>query len=250
MKKNLRSLSAGLLGVIILSVIILNTDDNSLLVLPQKEVGIVRIDEVNLRQSGFIVIRELINGKLGQIIEVSEYLSGGNHQDVKIILPEKRESRMITLKGEFQIISELIIVVYKDNGDERFNPNNDSLLGDDGNVTARYVETGDTVPLVILTPQAQEQYEKPDLVVLYTDEGFFPEIVEISQGDTIEFTNRSNYLMWVATNSHPAHDILSTFDQFTTSDFDESWQYTFDQKGEWEYHDHANANMEGLVIVK
>ena len=225
-------------------------DDNSLLVSPQKEVGIVRIDEVNLSQSGFIVIREIINGKLGQIIEVSEHLNRGNHQDVKIILPEKRESRMITLEEELQIISELIIVVYKDNGDERFNPNNDSFLGDDGDVAARYVETGDTVPLAILTPQDQKRYENPDLVVLYTNEGFSPEIAEINQGDTIEFTNRSDYPMWVATNSHPAHDILSTFDQFTTSGFDESWQYTFDQKGEWKYHDHVNANTEGLVIVK
>jgi plastocyanin len=99
-------------------------------------------------------------------------------------------------------------------------------------------------------PGDQEKVSDVAVIVNYSDEGFSPNLVEINQGDVVEFVNQSSRPMWVASNSHPAHDVLSTFDQFTVSGFGESWQYSFDQKGEWKYHDHVNASIEGVVIVR
>ena len=146
--------------------------------------------------------------------------------------------------------NELVAVVYVDDGDKGFNPNLDSILESDGKILARYVETGFSAPRSVIVPGAQEPSDNVAVKVTYTDEGFIPNTIEVSRGDTVEFTNQSRRPMWVASNRHPAHDILPTFDQFTVSGFGESWQYTFDQSGEWVYHDHVNESMEGVVVVK
>ena len=210
----------------------------------------VKIQKIELSQPGFVVVQEIINEKPGQILEVSQYLNAGTYENIPVLLTEKRQSKMTDIRSEFPIVNQLIVIVYEDDGDQGFNPNIDSILEENGNVFARYIESGDKVPRSIITPRAQEQSGTAAVIVMYTEEGFSPEIVEIKQGATVEFMNISPYQMWVATNSHPAHDILPTFDQFTSSDFKKPWQYTFDQKGAWRYHDHINASMEGLVIVK
>ena len=55
--------------------------------------------------------------------------------------------------------------------------------------------------------------------------------------------------MWTASNPHPAHTILPTFDQFKGSEPGSVYQYTFDQVGTWRYHDHINPAFGGVVIV-
>ena len=141
-------------------------------------------------------------------------------------------------------------MVYVDDGDKGFNPNLDSILEVEGNILAKYIESGTNVSKEVVVPVAKEKTSDVAVIVTYTNEGFVPNKVEIEQGETVEFVNKSRRPMWVASNGHPAHDILPTFDQFTVSGFDESWQYTFDQKGEWVYHDHVNASRGGVVIVK
>ena len=217
---------------------------------PQKEVSTIKIDKLTLEKPGFVAVHEVINDKPGQVLEVSKYLTIGTHQNVEISLEESRQSKQIDISGGFPITNELVVVVYVDDGDQGFNPTLDSISATETDVLARYVESGSSVRRSVIVPGAKENTNNVSVTVNYTDEGFVPNKVEIEQGETVEFVNKSRRPMWVASNGHPAHDILPTFDQFTVSGLGESWQYTFDQKGEWVYHDHVNASMEGVVVVR
>lgn len=83
--------------------------------------------------------------------------------------------------------------------------------------------------------------------VRYTDEGFAPESVTVSAGQTVRFVNESSGGMWVASNDHPTHEELEGFDQLSTGD---SYEFTFTQTGEWDYHNHVNSGDEGTVVVE
>lgn len=99
-----------------------------------------------------------------------------------------------------------------------------------------------------------------DATVTYTTDGFSPTTVEVSQGDTVRFVNEGTGEMWVASAVHPTHTEYSgtsreehcengsesAFDQCGTS---ESFTFTFDQSGEWGYHNHVNSSHTGMVIV-
>jgi len=251
------SITIGVILVIVILLVSLNQDDSkkskekdSLLISPQKEVSIVLVDKTELSNPGFIAVHEVINGQPGQILEISQYLDIGTHENVIIPLEEMRGSKTLDISGGFPITNEIVVVVYLDDGDEGFNPNIDSILQENGNVLAKYIETGESVPISAIVPGSQEKVNDAAITISYTDKGFAPKSVEINQGDTVEFVNQSRRLMWVASNNHPAHDILSTFDQFYTAGSGESWQYTFDQKGEWKYHDHVNASRKGTIIVR
>lgn len=228
------------------------TEGNWLLVMgPQEASDTVIISEVVMDRPGYVVIREVINEKPGQIVEVSEYLEAGSHTGIIINLPTSSATGGIDISGEFPISSDLVAVVYSDDGDRGFNPNLDSAVVVDGEALARYVRTGEPAPTSAAVPNIAGTAESDiTATVIYTDSGFSPQTVEISQGETVRFVNESSRPMWVASNVHPAHNILPTFDQFGVSGFGESYEYTFEQSGEWKYHDHVNASEIGTIIVR
>ncbi len=85
--------------------------------------------------------------------------------------------------------------------------------------------------------------------IVYDGTRFSPASVEIKKGETVLFLNKSSVNMWVASNPHPAHTILSSFDQFVGSKPGTTYQYTFDEIGTWRYHDHINPNKGGMIVV-
>ncbi|MBU1293085.1 hypothetical protein KJ819_03420 [Patescibacteria group bacterium] len=103
-------------------------------------------------------------------------------------------------------------------------------------------------------------------IVTYTDEGFSPETVSISIGETVRFTNASSGGMWVGSDDHPTHtnyDGTSTREhcadgETTGGTFDacrayangESYDFTFTKAGTFEYHNHVGASKGGTVIVR
>ena len=207
--------------------------------------GNAMVDQVIMNEPGFIVIREVINDRPGQIIEVSNFLTGGVHTNISIGLGGVQDT------GDTPSGSELVAVVYADDGDGGFNPFLDTPMYVDGQLLARYVRTGEIASETVAIPNTVPGKNKViSATVIYTDEGFSPEIATIERGEAVEFVNKSNRLMWVASDVHPAHTILPTFDQFGTLVFGESYQYTFDDAGDWKYHDHVNANKIGTIIVK
>ncbi|MEX0652420.1 MAG: hypothetical protein WD153_03105 [Candidatus Paceibacterota bacterium] len=97
-------------------------------------------------------------------------------------------------------------------------------------------------------------------VVTYTDDGFSPAEIEIQKGDTVRFENKSSDRMWVGADIHPTHSLYpvkssddclgSSFDQCRASVAGESWEFTFDEVGDWRYHNHTRASKRGTVTVK
>ena len=117
-------------------------------------------------------------------------------------------------------------------------------------------------PLPAVTPMT------PPVQVIYTNKGFNPHIVTVKKGTTIQWINRSDKLMWVASNPHPSHTDLSGFDERGTVGNDDhinqvknllpvayahrgvtTYTYTFRNVGHWGYHNHLVPQDRGVVIV-
>ncbi|XKT74800.1 MAG: hypothetical protein ACJKTH_01810 [Patescibacteria group bacterium UBA2163] len=210
----------------------------------------ILIDRVIMEQPGFVVLREVVNEKPGQVIEASRYLERGEHANILIELTKPLPAVGVDISGEFPLTRNAVAVVYTDDGDKGFNPFLDSPAYYNGAVLARFVRTGAVAPEHVAVPNTGIGTNVIAQTVTYTDSGFSPQTVEVRRGDTVQFVNKSSRPMWVASNEHPAHTVLPTFDQFSVSAFGESYEYTFEQEGTWEYHDHVNASELGTVIVR
>lgn len=217
------------------------TESVTLSVLPQTSSTSVTISSLTLTSPGFIAIRSINGDRLGQIIEISPYLLSGKHRNIVIEL------------GEFYDgISELVAVVYQDSkSDMVFNDFDQPARDARGDVTARYIKTGDSVPSVLF---ANTGANMPHMmggmkmeIVRYTNTGYEPPLLEIPLGTVVQFVNDSDDEMWVASNEHPAHADLPTFDQFGLSPKGSTYMYTFDEAGVWSYHDHLNPEREGVI---
>lgn len=86
-------------------------------------------------------------------------------------------------------------------------------------------------------------------VVTYTDSGFGPASITITQGAAVTFVNESSRSMWVASAVHPTHQLLPGFDQLTSVARNGTYEYTFTKVGTWKYHNHMNPADTGSVVV-
>ncbi len=111
-------------------------------------------------------------------------------------------------------------------------------------------------------------------VIEITSSGFSPNSVTITQGTTVTFVNKNSIDHWPASGMHPTHTIYPgvNYDdgksyagskgcisegQSKTGAFDackgikpgESWSFTFNQKGNWPFHDHLNTGSTGRITV-
>jgi len=96
--------------------------------------------------------------------------------------------------------------------------------------------------------------------VTYNGSSFSPAKVSIKKGGTIMWTNTGDTSMWVASAQHPTHTVYAgtnleehcgtgandSFDQCKAGD---SYSFTFDKVGTWNYHDHLHASVFGSVEV-
>tara|TARA_B100000508_G_scaffold4874_2_gene3870 strand:+ start:628 stop:1800 length:1173 start_codon:yes stop_codon:yes gene_type:complete len=215
----------------------------SLLVPPQPNPDSVEVKSVTINEGGFLAVRAVDGARLGQIVEISEYLAPGTHDNLSIALGEFYEG------GE-----ELMVMIYEDFGDDQIFNDLDQPYEEDGVPVAVYVATGDKVPQSITTntgtPEGIPLMDMGTMeFIRYTDSGFEPKDVTISLGTMVHFVNESSVDMWVASDDHPAHTDLPTFDQFKGSGPGEQYVYIFDQVGEWKYHDHLNPTAVGTIVV-
>lgn len=207
------------------------------------ELTFVTVENVMLNQPGYVVLREYVDGQIAQIIEVSDYLKAGTHQDIHIDVS--------FLGVDFD---SSVTVLQADGGEGGFSAiTSPVLMMDNNQPAAKMLKDNSLVPVSafeVLLGNGSDPNKEIAQTVSYTDSGFVPETIEINQGDTVRFVNNSSVGMWVASDSHPAHDILSTFDQFGIGESGESYDYTFNRVGSWDYHDHIDASKLGTVIVK
>lgn len=97
--------------------------------------------------------------------------------------------------------------------------------------------------------------------IKYTENGFQPADISIKAGDVVTFINESDRDMWPASDIHPTHtvypgsDINKCFDGSDTSEIFDScgpvntYSFTFDEPGEWNYHNHKRPNDGGTITV-
>lgn len=110
--------------------------------------------------------------------------------------------------------------------------------------------------------QPQPEALKVETVtVTYSDDGFSPNEVTIAKGSTVNFVNKSQMPLWVASDPHPEHTDYPEFDVMRARDqypgMGEDFSFTFDKVGTWKYHSHTASGdgteigvHPGLIVVK
>jgi|SRR3989344_4085445 len=91
-----------------------------------------------------------------------------------------------------------------------------------------------------------------------TSSGFNPKELTIKQGDTVTWINKDTIGHWPASAVHPTHTVYPESGGCIGSKFDackglvqgESWIFTFNEKGSWNYHDHLVTGLFGKIIVE
>ena len=97
-----------------------------------------------------------------------------------------------------------------------------------------------------------------DNTIEITASGFNPSTLTISAGETVTWINRGSSQAWPASAVHPTHKdypetggcIGSKFDACKRLKPGEAYSFTFNQKGDWSYHDHLNSGSIGTIIVQ
>lgn len=212
----------------------------SITLLPQEGRSSVTVDSAMFSKGGYVVVRGSDGKRLGQIIEISKYLEAGEHKNITIEL------------GDFYTYNpddQLIAMIYHDDGDQTFSGLDQPAENTNGNMAAVFVKTAKPVPLSIFQEVTAGSGTGME-TIRYTNSGFQPKNLIVPVDTMVEFLNQSDFEMWVASNVHPSHDILPTFDQFKGAAKGKSYMYTFDKKGVWPYHDHNNPSFEGVITVE
>jgi len=126
------------------------------------------------------------------------------------------------------------------------------------------VELGGNSPVATTTDDEPGAGEDTfDALVSFTADGFSPSPVTIKKGQTVRFVNNATVDVWPASAAHPTHrvypgsDIAKCGTQQQSVIFDscrglkagEFWEFTFNEVGTWNYHDHLNASKFGRIIV-
>ena len=100
-----------------------------------------------------------------------------------------------------------------------------------------------------------------DALVTYTEKGFTPSEVTIKKGQSVRWVNAATDKSetWPASAVHPTHSLYpeSTPGDCLGSAFDAcrgiqpggSWQFKFNEVGQWRFHDHLHPSKTGVVIV-
>ena len=98
-------------------------------------------------------------------------------------------------------------------------------------------------------PEFHYQGNRKIAVVAYEDGRFTPARVEIDPGGQVVFVNHSGDDFWPASNDHPTHEVYDGFDSRKPVSDGELWAFSFDEPGEWEYHNHLTPDQGAVVVV-
>jgi len=103
--------------------------------------------------------------------------------------------------------------------------------------------------LFLLFYTSEDTSTNREHIVRYSTAGYDPSNIEIRVGDTVTFVNESEEEFWPASDPHPTHTALPSFDPRRPVGPGEKWSYTFLETGPWGYHDHYRSNLRGTVNV-
>ncbi len=109
---------------------------------------------------------------------------------------------------------------------------------------------------IVVVPQVK--------TVEMSSSGFFPKTLEINVSTKVRFITIDSGSYWPASANHPSHTIypgsgidkcgsseeVNIFDSCKKISSGEVYEFTFNEIGTWNYHNHFNSGMRGTIIVK
>lgn len=113
--------------------------------------------------------------------------------------------------------------------------------------------------------QAHDDSEAPTAVMVeFTSSGLNPATVTVHQGGTVTWKNMDSRSHWPASAVHPTHTVypgsgiekcstaeqVNIFDACAEIPAGGEWSFTFNEVGEWKYHDHMNVGPPYFGTVK
>ena len=137
-----------------------------------------------------------------------------------------------------------------DNGDAMMDGEDGEMEGNNGGAMDNEDGTG--------ADSSGEEPSTPETVTIRFDgSAFVPSSVTISQGDSVTWVNDSETPTWPASAQHPTHTAYPTEGGCIGSSFDacrgleqgETFTFTFEEIGTWNFHDHLNSTIFGRVTV-
>lgn len=215
--------------------------------------GDVVVDSLYLDKPGFLVVHKDENGAPGAVIGHSDLISG-----------EKTNSK-IAIDSSQAGSKVFAMLHYDDNGNGIYEfPQEDKPVKLADNVVVKPIAI---TQLAASGSQVPDQNQITTIVTVETPKtftvemnssGFSPSSLTISSGDTVKFLSKSG-THWPASNVHPSHMLYpqsggdcktSAFDACKGLNAGDSWNFKFDQKGTWGYHDHSSPSLTGQIIVQ
>lgn len=145
-----------------------------------------------------------------------------------------------------------------DAGNESAAPMPADTMPDDTNEPAQPTAAAD------VTVDANVETNVGTHTVRYTDNGYEPAQLTVAAGETVTFVNASSRAMWTASDVHPTHrnydgtslmqhcgDATATaFDECGSAQPGDTWSFTFQKTGTWQYHNHRYPVDTGTVTVE
>jgi len=106
--------------------------------------------------------------------------------------------------------------------------------------------------------------EEGNNVIEMSNSGFSPSTLTISKGETVTFISVDSGGHWPASDIHPTHTVYpgsgikkcgtseqeNIFDSCGALTDGESWSFTFNEIGSWNFHDHLHPQFTGTIIVE
>ena len=89
----------------------------------------------------------------------------------------------------------------------------------------------------------------PVTQIAYDGTVYTPSTVNIKKADYVFFKNNSDGNFWPASASHPTHTDYPEFDPKKPVASGETFKFQFTQVGSWNFHDHLNPKVYGVVTV-
>lgn len=79
--------------------------------------------------------------------------------------------------------------------------------------------------------------------------GFEPATLTVQRGTNVIFRNDEIVDRWPAADDHSNHLSYPGFDPKQPIKSSEVWEFTFNELGTWEFHDHLNPGYKGTIVV-
>jgi plastocyanin len=91
--------------------------------------------------------------------------------------------------------------------------------------------------------------------VTYDNNGFEPKQITVAKGSSVNFANKTQMPMWIASAPHPEHTDYPELDAgLIEGDHiapgNPSFSFKFDKPGTWSYHNHSVPEHQAVIVVK